>query len=68
MPAVSMTVNGKAVTSGLNGGTDVGDAGRVHLDGARLYKLVNMPTFTNNAVLDITIPKGTTINAFTFGG
>ncbi len=65
---VTLEVDGKAVTNNHNGGADVGDAGRVHLDGARLYKLINMPVFTKDAVLDITIPKGVTINAFTFGG
>lgn len=65
---VSLTVNGKAVTSTHNGGQDVAEGGRVHLDGARLYKLVNMPVFTKDATLDITLPKGATVNAFTFGG
>ncbi len=65
---VSMTVDGKAITKDRNGGADVGEGGRVTLDGARLYKLINLPTFTKGAVLDITIPKGVTINAFTFGG
>lgn len=65
---VTMTVDGKAVTGNRGGGADVGEAGRVRIDGARLYKLINMPAFTRGAVLDITIPKGVTINAFTFGG
>ncbi len=65
---VSLTVNGKSVTPTHNGGQDVAEGGRVHLDGARLYKLVNMPVFTKDATLDITLPKGATVNAFTFGG
>lgn len=65
--SLTLTVNGKAVTKSYNGGSDVGDAGRVKLNGARLYTLVDMPTFTSNATLDITIPKGVSINAFTFG-
>src|SRR5690606_1053003 len=64
---VTMTIDGKAVTDNRGGGADVGEAGRVHLDGARLYKLINLPTFTKDTVLDITIPKGVTVNAFTFG-
>ena len=66
--AVSMTLNGKAVTSNVNGGADVGPGGRVLLDGARLYKLIDTPTFTQDATLDISIPKGVSIMAFTFGG
>lgn len=64
---ITMTVDGKAVTDSRNGGADVGEAGRVRIDGARLYRLVNMPTFTKGAILDITVPKGVTVNAFTFG-
>lgn len=63
----TMAVDGKAVTNTRNGGADVGEAGRVRLDGARLYKLINMPTFTKGAILDITLPKGAAVNAFTFG-
>jgi len=64
----TLKLDGKAVTQTHAGGTDVGDAGRVHLDGARLYRLVKLPTFTSNATLDIALPKGTVVNAFTFGG
>jgi cytochrome c biogenesis protein CcdA/thiol-disulfide isomerase/thioredoxin len=66
--AVSLTVDGKAITSSRNGGEDVAEGGRVHIDGPRLYKLVKLPVFTKDATLDITLPKGVTVNAFTFGG
>ena len=65
--AVTMTIDGKAVTATHNGGADVGSAGRVRLNGPRLYRLVDLPTFTRGAVLDVTVPKGGRINAFTFG-
>lgn len=65
---VTLTVNGEKVTATHDGGDDVDADGNVHLDGARLYKIVNMSTFTHNARLEINLPKGTTINAFTFGG
>jgi len=64
----TLKVNGKAVTPTINGGADVAAGGRVHFDGARLYKLIKMPTFTENATLDVVLPKGATVNAFTFGG
>jgi thiol-disulfide isomerase/thioredoxin len=65
--AVTLKLDGKAVTRNLYGGADMGDAGRIKLDGARLYRLVNLPVFTKYAILDITLPKGATVNAFTFG-
>jgi len=64
---VTLTVNGEKVTATHDGGDDVDADGNVHLDGARLYRIVNMSTFTHNARLEINLPKGTTINAFTFG-
>jgi cytochrome c biogenesis protein CcdA/thiol-disulfide isomerase/thioredoxin len=65
---VTLTLNGEPVTPSAAGGEDVDDNGQVHLDGARLYKLIALPTFAQNQILDIHVPKGTTINAFTFGG
>lgn len=64
---VTLTLNGKPVTSTSGGGSDVGGDGLLHLNGARLYKLVSLPKFTKDQVLDINVPRGTTINAFTFG-
>lgn len=48
------------------GGGDV-QQGKVTLDGARLYRLVNADSFLNNRQLTLTFPKGVTVNAFTFG-
>ncbi|HSW80749.1 MAG TPA: thioredoxin family protein [Candidatus Saccharimonadales bacterium] len=65
--AVTLKIDGKAVTKNRGGGADMAEGGRVPLDGARLYRLIDLPVFTKGAVLDITVPKGTTVNAFTFG-
>lgn len=65
---VTLKLDGQLVSSSANGGNDVDDKGQVHLNGARLYRLAKLPEFTSGAVLDISVPKGTTINAFTFGG
>lgn len=65
---VTLSLGGQAVSSSSNGGSDVDTNGQVHLNGARLYRLVKLTKFTKNSVLDISVPKGTTINAFTFGG
>ncbi len=63
-----LSLDGKAVTSDRNGGPDVGPGGLVTIDSPRLYKLISLPTFTKDATLDITVPKGVQVNAFTFGG
>ena len=66
--AATLRVNDKSVTPTINGGADVVAGGRVHLDGARMYRLVKMPVFTQDATLDVVLPKGVTVHAFTFGG
>ena len=66
--AVTLRLNGSTVTSTANGGQDVDAAGAVHLDGPRLYKLINLPKFEQGQTLDITLPEGASVNAFTFGG
>lgn len=63
----TLKLNGQPVTAGINGGSDVDSNGQIHLNGARLYKLIKLPSFTKNAILDISIPKDGTVNAFTFG-
>ena len=65
---ITLKLNGQQVSSGTNGGSDVDTNGQVHLNGARLYRLIKLSRFTKDQVLDITVPRGTTINAFTFGG
>jgi hypothetical protein len=65
--AMSMKIDGKSISRGRGGGEDVGAAGRVMIDGARLYRLIDLPVFTMGAILDITVPKGVTVNTFTFG-
>jgi cytochrome c biogenesis protein CcdA/thiol-disulfide isomerase/thioredoxin len=65
---ITLSLNGKTVTSVANGGSDVDINGQIHLDGARLYKLINLPTFARDQKLDISVPADVTVNAFTFGG
>ena len=65
---ITLKLNGRRVSSSTNGGSDVDTNGQVHLNGARLYRLIKLSRFTKDQVLDITVPRGTTINAFTFGG
>lgn len=65
---VKVELNNSLVTPVRSGGTDVGASGNVTIDGPRLYKLVKLPEFRQDQVLDLTLPKGVSINAFTFGG
>ncbi|CAN5270080.1 cytochrome c biogenesis protein DipZ [soil metagenome] len=59
----------EASVVGINspGGIDVKD-GKVSIDAARLYKVVNLDKYMANKQLTLTIPTGVTGNAFTFGG
>lgn len=47
-------------------GPDVVDR-QVLLDGARLYRIVAFDNFVSGSLLDITVPTGVTLHAFTFG-
>lgn len=59
---VSVSVEGGAVP----GGADVVD-GKVKVSDARLYKLVELPEFSEGRQVTLTFSKGVTANAFTFG-
>lgn len=60
---VGVTVDGLSKP----GGSDVDTIGKVNIDGARLYKIVNTGQYMTNKKLTLTFPIGVTINAFTFG-
>lgn len=61
---VNVSVNGLPSP----GGEDLNTKNQVALDGAKLYKIVRSDVFLKNKVLTLTVPKGVTVNAFTFGG
>ncbi len=63
----TVALNGQPVTSSNQGGTDVNADGKVYPSAARLYKIINAKEFIKDGLLEITLPKGTTVNAFTFG-
>jgi cytochrome c biogenesis protein CcdA/thiol-disulfide isomerase/thioredoxin len=52
--AVGIKVNGKVLKS-------------VIYDESKLYKLVSFPEFTETAILELSVPDGVELNAFTFG-
>ncbi len=63
--------NGTKVTVSMPGasfyGSDVDESGNVTLKGPTLYSVVDFKTVKSSSVVRLTFPKGTTINAFTFG-
>jgi cytochrome c biogenesis protein CcdA/thiol-disulfide isomerase/thioredoxin len=48
-------------------GADVDARGNVHIDGARLYTIVNAERYMKNSRITLTFPSGVIVNAFTFG-
>lgn len=63
---LTLKVNGQKVTASTSG-EDVDASGNVTLDGPRMYKLVKLPEFRTGQILDISVPAGVSVNAFTFG-
>lgn len=64
---VSARLNGRELTSTNGGGADVGEDGKIRVEGSRLYHIVSLPEFIEGSELEIIFPAGVTINAFTFG-
>lgn len=65
--AATLTLNGQKVTASSNGGSDVDADGNLYPSEARLYKLIKADQVLRDGKLEITLPKGVTVNAFTFG-
>lgn len=62
---LALKLNGVAVTQ-TQAGIDVsGDT--LHVEANRLYHLIELPEFTSDQLLEITVPKGASLHAFTFG-
>lgn len=57
----------KVSTDGPALGSDVDAAGTVTIDGARLYRLVLADSSVSGATLRLTLSRGVSANAFTFG-
>ncbi len=51
----------------LPGGVDVDAKNQILIDGARLYTIGNLDTYTSGKTVTLTFPTGVTVNAFTFG-
>ena len=62
----SLTINGKKVTSEYLGGPDVNTNGEISPSEPRLYRLIKSADMIKDGLLEITLPQGTIVNAFTF--
>ncbi len=65
--AVSLLLNGQAVTSETVGDEDVSRDGVLKVKDFRLYRLINLPEIAANQYLELGVPKGVQLHAFTFG-
>ena len=64
----TLTLNGQSLTSTNGGGSDLDASGNIFPKEARLYRIVKTQNLTQDGLLEVQLPEGTTINAFTFGG
>ncbi len=62
---IKVLVNGQPA-NGSNAGSDVKN-GAVTVQEARLYRLVEFDQFQESINLELTVPKGVSLNVFTFG-
>ena len=63
---VGVSVGGRPVAAAGLAGADVAGDSTARVDGSRLYRLVKSAQPQNGALLELTIPPGTALNAFTF--
>lgn len=64
---VKVSFDGKSISTTKSAGSDVKD-GQVAVQTNQLYRLVKNPKFDSDFLLELEIPDGVTLNAFTFGG
>ena len=62
---IKVKLNGKAISS-ENSGEDVNN-GVVTLEGQRMYKLVKLPKYNENQLLELSVEPGCVLYVFTFG-
>jgi cytochrome c biogenesis protein CcdA/thiol-disulfide isomerase/thioredoxin len=62
---IGVMLNGKPVSQ-TDAGSDVTN-GAITITGPKLYNVVNFPSFTSSSTIELSVPKGVSINTFTFG-
>ncbi len=63
---VTVLVDGRPVVAQRIAGADIGQDGTVSVSESKLYRLVNSPDLLKNSTLEIDVPSGVIVNAFTF--
>lgn len=63
---LGITLNSKPLSGTGNEGQDVHD-NKITVSESRLYRLVEYPGFTAGGTVELTVPDGMALNAFTFG-
>ena len=63
---ISITLNGQPISTEGAAGSDVKQS-IVTVFGNRLYRLVSYDKFRDNGIIELSVPDGTELNAFTFG-
>jgi cytochrome c biogenesis protein CcdA/thiol-disulfide isomerase/thioredoxin len=63
---MTVTLNGKQISDTGFAGEDVQDS-MITIKDARLYKVIKFDSFTSDATLELHVPDGVKLNAFTFG-
>ena len=63
---VTVKVNGQLVTAAQVAGADVGADGQALVGDSRLYRLVKSDKLLKDATLELDLPTGVAVNAFTF--
>lgn len=64
--SLKITLNGKSVDSNNFAGRDAND-GTIEVQEYRLYRLIDLSVFNSNQILELEVPPGVNLNAFTFG-
>lgn len=64
---MGVTLNGKPISQTPYGGQDVHDS-MVNFGPSQLYRIVAYPKFTKGDTIELSVPDGTELSTFTFGG
>lgn len=64
--SLEVRLNGRPVSANQNAGSDI-TAGQLMVQEAKLYRLIALPQFNRDQELELLVPDGVELNAFTFG-
>jgi cytochrome c biogenesis protein CcdA/thiol-disulfide isomerase/thioredoxin len=63
---VGVTLNGQPISQTGDAGADVHNS-QLTMKLPTLYRLVNLPAFSSNDIVELQVPAGVSLNTFTFG-